>query len=561
MSKPKTTTGLKGALEDLLGFSEGSESQQKVLRYAIYCRKSTDASEKQEWSLIDQMNSCKELAERDNLFVAQEIMEKSSAKYSGIRPRFNKLLDDIRKGKIDGIISWAPDRLARNMKEGGEIIDLLDRSIIKDLKFSSFTFSNDSSGKLLLGVQFVMSKQYSDNLSSNVKRGINSRVGEGRLVSKPKVGYYKDRNGYMRPDEENHALVSQAFKMRIAGKSLDEINRYLMKMGFPVETTYTKGRRLKLTVKRVSEILKDPVYAGVFMFGDNIVDLTEKYDFVPAVSVKGFTLINKIDGFNKDIKLGKHIKPKDSIQADLMRGMVICADCNKPMVAGITVKKYKNGNTTKYFYYRCATKKCPNQGKSVRAKLIIDAAIKFLVDHPLNDEKSYQHYKTEMKKIVAENRKELQNELKIMTRKLEVTERRIIGVKDALQDKANEEFSDTFRTDLKTLLEEKNRLTLARQEISERLNKCQDILKTFSEFVELFEKLPKFIENIDSMSELDFMMRKLFTNFVIKDKKVAEIKQNPPFRGLRRPRIFRDGSPKGIRTPVFAVRGRRPRPG
>ena len=43
------------------------------------------------------------------------------------------------------------------MKEGGEIIDMIDYGSIKDLQFVTHTFSNDANGKMLLGMAFVMS--------------------------------------------------------------------------------------------------------------------------------------------------------------------------------------------------------------------------------------------------------------------------------------------------------------------------------------------------------------------------------------------------------------------
>lgn len=67
-------------------------------------------------------------------------------------------------------MAWAPDRLARNMKEGGEIIDMLDEGIIKDLKFVNHSFTNDANGKMLLSIAFALDKRYTDDLSYNVKR-------------------------------------------------------------------------------------------------------------------------------------------------------------------------------------------------------------------------------------------------------------------------------------------------------------------------------------------------------------------------------------------------------
>lgn len=121
------------------------------------------------------------------------------------------MLEDIKKGKYEGIIAWHPDRLARNMKEAGEIIDLIDKQIIKELQFVSFTFENSTlQAKMLLGISFVLSKQYSDKLSDDVKRGMRRSTEEGKYLSKAKHGYYRDRNQILRPDGSNFVLLKDA---------------------------------------------------------------------------------------------------------------------------------------------------------------------------------------------------------------------------------------------------------------------------------------------------------------------------------------------------------------
>lgn len=144
------------------------------LKYVLYVRKSTDDPQRQIRSLDDQIAECLELAARLGLTVINKnhpLKETKSAKKPNQRPIFNQMLRDLRAGKYDGILSWNPDRLARNMKEDREIIDMIDEEEIKDLKFVTHHFTKDANGKMLLGMAFVLSKQYSDDLSQKVTRG------------------------------------------------------------------------------------------------------------------------------------------------------------------------------------------------------------------------------------------------------------------------------------------------------------------------------------------------------------------------------------------------------
>ena len=111
-------------------------AQQK---FFIYARKSTDNEEMQVLSIEAQLAELREFAKKEGLSVCQEFIEKQSAKTPG-RPIFNDMLTQIGKGLATGILSWHPDRLARNSIDGGKILYLVDCGLIKSLRFPSFWF-------------------------------------------------------------------------------------------------------------------------------------------------------------------------------------------------------------------------------------------------------------------------------------------------------------------------------------------------------------------------------------------------------------------------------------
>lgn len=85
---------------------------------------------------------------------------------------------------------------------------------------------------MLLGIAFVLSKQYSDQLGDNVKRGIRRSIEEGKYWSRTKYGYYKDINKFWRPDGNNFTLLKTGWKKRLDGLTQEVVMKYLNDNGF-----------------------------------------------------------------------------------------------------------------------------------------------------------------------------------------------------------------------------------------------------------------------------------------------------------------------------------------
>jgi len=83
------------------------------MKYFLYARKSTDSEDRQILSIGAQLEECKQYAQKENIQILEVLTESMTAKEPG-RPIFNEMIARIEKGDADGILSWHPDRLARN---------------------------------------------------------------------------------------------------------------------------------------------------------------------------------------------------------------------------------------------------------------------------------------------------------------------------------------------------------------------------------------------------------------------------------------------------------------
>ena len=78
-----------------------------MLKYFIYCRKSTEEEERQILSIEAQLQELRDYAKQNSLFVIKEFFESRTAKKPG-RPIFNQMLSEIEKGNASGILAWHP---------------------------------------------------------------------------------------------------------------------------------------------------------------------------------------------------------------------------------------------------------------------------------------------------------------------------------------------------------------------------------------------------------------------------------------------------------------------
>ncbi|MCA9355308.1 recombinase family protein, partial [Candidatus Kaiserbacteria bacterium] len=302
-------------------------------------------SDKQVLSIDAQLTELRAFAREQGLQIVEEFVEKQSAKSLG-RPIFGEMLERIESGEAQGIVSWAPDRLARNSVDGGRVIYLLDTGKLASLKFPTFWCDNTSQGKFMLSMAFGQSKYYVDSLSENTKRGLRQKVRMGHCPSLAPVGYINDvRTKTITVDKKRSKIIKQVFQEYVKGNMrLEDVADFLAHSGVTTRT----GKRISKT--KASFILSNPFYIGLFKYGGELHE--GKHE--PIIAKKLF------DEAQAVLKRRGQPDRKPKNEPQPYCGLISCASCGMMITAENKTKRQKNGNVHHYVYYRC-TKKSKTQ--------------------------------------------------------------------------------------------------------------------------------------------------------------------------------------------------------
>ena len=239
---------------------------------------------------------------------------------------------------------------------------------------------------------------------------------------------------------------------------------------------------------------------------------------------------------------------KGFIIADLMRGQVFCGLCKEAMTSAITNKYFKNGKVKKYYNYRCDTKDCKAYGKGTRAHILVDYAVEYLRTHEFDFKAMYAHYKEEIKDVAKKRLRNLRGHKIALTGALSRCEESIQAIKEYLYKTVEFDLRNMSENDLKAKNKEANELRHKISEVTETIETNKGVILSYEQFIELFEQLPDKLAKSKKLKEKDFILRKIFLNFILKDKKVANLSLNQPFDRFVKVASFTNSRGPGNRT-------------
>ncbi len=420
------------------------------------------------------------------------------------------MLERIEKGEAEGIIVWHPDRLARNSVDGGRIIYLLDRNILKDLQFATFSFENNSQGKFMLSIIFGYSKYYVDSLSENVKRGNRAKVALGWRPSAAPIGYLNDKNTRtIIPDPARFDLVRRLFDLSMTGSySLRALREETMRWGLRT----LEHRRLGgsyLTISGIHRMLTNPFYTGVFLWNNQL----HRGAHQAMVSMEEFERVRKLLR-----RPGKSTPKKLDFP---FTGLIRCGECGFMITAEIKTNRYGS----RYTYYHCSKRRLDYRCRqpSVRAEVLEEMIKKNIaaisLSSPIHDylirtldeadglgEKQRQKEKRSVEKAI-QNTTDWQRNLQRLQIRGRISQ-------------------EEFDREEQEIQKEKYRLQESLSQIEQDMERFEfeGMLNSFSK-----QAISRFVQGDSCQKRL--IVRAISSNTVLKDK-ILRIEARKPFIGV-----------------------------
>ena len=523
-------------------------------RYLLYCRKSSEAEDRQVLSIQSQIRELRGLAKRLNLTVLDTLTESFSAKAPG-RPVFNEMIRRINQGKADAIICWKLDRLARNPIDGGQIIWMLQRGIIKHIQTYDRSYWPEDN-VLLMNVELGMANQFILDLSKNVKRGLRAKAEQGWRPSFAPLGYLNDKSrikGRTRiiKDPDRFKLVRKMWDLILTEgysppKILDIVNN---EWGF--RTIHGKP----LSRSGIYRIFTNPFYYGWFEY--------------PRGSGRWYKgkhprMITAQDFDKVQILLGRNGRPRPKTRNFAFTGLIRCGECGAMVTAEeknqvicslcrckfssnhrltcpkcqTPIEKMNSPTILRYVYYHCTKRKDPRctQG-SIEVRGLERQIDEYLSRIHISESfKNWaiRYLKEEIQEEVRTRQSILQSRRKAYDsclRRLDNLFRLKISALNTDGDLLSDEEYARRKSEL---MKEKVRLEEVLDDTSGRVEKWLDVAeKTFDFACRARERFAK-----GDPEEKSRILQALGSNLTLKDKKL--------FIQLKKPFVFLERVPFGL---------------
>lgn len=358
----------------------------KTFRVALYARLSVELKARPSESIANQLDIMREFIKgRPEFAEYHEYVDSAVSGTSFNRPSFNRMMDDVRDGKISCIIVKDMSRFGRDYIEAGNYIETIFPFLgvrfisINDHFDTEAEFNQNKS--LEIALKNLVNDMYAKDISKRVAVSRRLDMERGKFTgSNAPYGYKVDSTDPLRKylvDEEAAAVVRQIFELAAEGVTLREIAKALQNYRLALPGEYLKTGKLYVEegqetkawyVGTISNILKNQAYIGNMVQGKRRTRLsenearhfTDEEDWIvventhePIVDKELFDKVRKVLGQKVEessfaSERGKNLPIKD----DIFAGILFCGNCKRriPQLSRIIEK---DGRLERQYFYAC----------------------------------------------------------------------------------------------------------------------------------------------------------------------------------------------------------------
>ena len=358
----------------------------KTFRVALYARLSVELKARPSESIANQLDIMREFIKgRPEFAECYEYVDSAVSGTSFNRPSFNRMMDDVRDGKISCIIVKDMSRFGRDYIEAGNYIETIFPFLgvrfisINDHFDTEAEFNQNKS--LEIALKNLVNDMYAKDISKRVAVSRRLDMERGKFTgSNAPYGYKVDSTDALRKylvDEEAAAVVRQIFELAAEGVTLREIAKALQSYHLALPGEYLKTGKLYVDEGQeakawyagtISNILKNQAYIGNMVQGKRRTRLsenearhfTDEEDWIvventhePIVDKELFDKVRKVLGQKVEessfsSERGKNLPIKD----DIFAGILFCGNCKRrlPQLSRIIEK---DGRLERQYFYAC----------------------------------------------------------------------------------------------------------------------------------------------------------------------------------------------------------------
>lgn len=295
-----------------------------MVRVGIYCRVSTDQQVRDGDSIQAQLSALRIYAKEHDYEIAGEYVDDGiSGTLLAERDELQKLLDDVKKKKIDLILFTRLDRWFRSIRHYLNTQEVLDKYNVPWRAIWESFETQTPQGRFMVN-QTLSFAQYESETTAIRIRHVFDYKKEQREALSGKVPFgYMIRDKHLVPDPEKADIARQVFQTYIETGSICETLKLM------------QGHGLPKTQRAFKWMLTNRKYIGEAYGIDGYLE--------PIIDRQTFDTVQHM--------LSMNVK-RTQIRNYIFSGMVWCSDCGRKMTGTSDVIKYK-GKNERYKVYRC----------------------------------------------------------------------------------------------------------------------------------------------------------------------------------------------------------------